>query len=212
MILVDKVWKRWLPTIFCVIWIPKKSKGELKWEVYKKIAEYGEEVVLFCNAPGCCSDSAGWNRLNSPIFLNIANLRYNESTKYDARYGQSGFFLFIRQFSKEDVNVTYSCTYGFKISNPSILNTAMVFRDSTESKVGCPYVTEQKEIYVISTWLLGFATAFLLIVAFLLVFKSYIRKGINTSLCCPTSSQGVDLNEHHEEVDFERTEINVHNL
>lgn len=131
--------------VFCVLLTLQTVKGEIQWDVYKKITEYGEELLLSCKVPDCCTKSAGWNSEDKTIFLNIANLMYNESAKYDARYGNGRFFLFIRDFSIEDVDISYSCSYGFATSRSKILNTSMVFEDFVDKKE--PYLNKENDCY-----------------------------------------------------------------
>lgn len=165
-------------------------EGILDWEVFKKITQYGQEVVLFCGVENCCSESAGWTKhvndyYSEAIFLNIQNLKYNNTRKFDGRLGNNGFFLFIRNFSFDDTQFAYSCSYGLNSSKPKKLRVSLFLEDSQSNKVmttdtntqnGPPLATKNDNIstYVAIIAVLSTSLAFVVlcfIIAIIILWK-----------------------------------------
>lgn len=108
----------------------------LDWSVVQKIDKYGEEAALFCQVDDCCDEQAGWTKEYhqyhyETIYVDVINIKYNATSKYDGRPGHNGFYLFIRNVSEEDLKLSYTCSYGFDRGIPKILQKSLVFRDVT---------------------------------------------------------------------------------
>lgn len=94
--------------------------------------QYGEDLRLFCQVEDCCRQSAGWgkwtpnNKLNT-IFIDVKSLQKDEKSKYFGGTSESGFFLVIRNITRDDLGIAYSCTYGFEVSEKKILLKSDVF-------------------------------------------------------------------------------------
>lgn len=101
-------------------------------EVAKQVERYGEDLSLFCRVENCCPESAGWIKWTSEnefstIFIDVKHLIVNESSKYDGGTNERGFFLDIRKITRQDLNMKYSCTYGFEKSEKQLLLNTDVF-------------------------------------------------------------------------------------
>lgn len=161
-------------------------KAFLDWEVSRRITRFEEEIVLFCRVDQCCNKPAGWakrlNNFNSDsIFLNVQNLKYDNTRKYDGRIGNNGFYLFIRNFSLEDTKYAYSCSYGLNSSKPKILTESMIFRESTSNVAitafsvppSAPTNNDNNRINVVIITVLG--TSFFFVICFISI-HSILRK------------------------------------
>ncbi|CAC5415245.1 unnamed protein product [Mytilus coruscus] len=114
-----------------------KADDNLNWKVVKKILQFGEDLHLFCQVEDCCRKSAGWgkwtpNNKLSTIFIDVKILQKDEISKYYGGTSERGFFLVIRNMTSDDLNIAYSCTYGFQISKKKILLKTDVFIEKTE--------------------------------------------------------------------------------
>lgn len=74
----------------------------------------------------CCKKSAGWGKWSSDdqfntIFIDVRDLHKEESLKYGGGTGETGFSLTIRNITEDDLNIPYSCTYGFVVSKKQML-------------------------------------------------------------------------------------------
>lgn len=88
--------------------------------------KYGEDLSLYCKVKNCCLESAGWIQWTSEnefttIFIDVKDITVAGSSKYNGKINENGFFLVMRNITREDLNVYYSCTYGFQVSEKKIL-------------------------------------------------------------------------------------------
>ncbi|XP_063408707.1 uncharacterized protein LOC134692187 [Mytilus trossulus] len=98
-----------------------KADDNLAWKVVKKALQFGDDLHLFCQVKNCCQKSAGWGKWTSDdhlitIFIDVKNLHNDGSLKYSGGTNKTGFFLRIRNITQGDLNISYSCTYGFQVS------------------------------------------------------------------------------------------------
>lgn len=105
--------------------------------------QYGDDLSLVCHVDNCCLDSAGWgkwttkNELNT-IFIDVTDLDSNDNSKYAGGTHLNGFSLLIRNVSSDDLNIAYSCTYGFLVSKKKLLLRTDAFRcEYKSSNIGC---------------------------------------------------------------------------
>lgn len=113
---------------------------DLFWKVEKKILQYGEDLSLSCQVDSCCPETAGWGKWTfknelTTIFIDVKNLDANDKSKYAGGTDMNGFSLVIRNLSKEDLNIAYSCTYGFLISQKKFLLETDAFNCEYRSSV-----------------------------------------------------------------------------
>lgn len=125
-------------TIFTVLNI--YFEDHLAWKVEKKALQYGDDLRLFCQVKNCCQKSAGWGKWTSDdalitIFIDVKNLHNDGSLKYSGGTNKTGFFLSIRNLTKGDLSISYSCTYGFQVSKKQML----LVEDALLSKYSLPY-------------------------------------------------------------------------
>lgn len=114
------------------------GNGQFDWTVLQKVSKYGEDLTLLCVVGGCCSKQAGWAKWSpqfSTIFIDVKNLEVSPSFKYDGQVHRDGFTLVIRQFNKTDLDIPYSCSYGYDVSTKKILIKESVFKDKTEEEL-----------------------------------------------------------------------------
>lgn len=74
----------------------------------------------------CCTKSAGWGKWTSDdqfntIFIDVKDFHNDGSLKYGGGTDKKGWFLIIRNITKHDFNISYSCTYGFQVSKKKML-------------------------------------------------------------------------------------------
>lgn len=118
------------------IWFSTADEN-LNWEIEKKILHYGEGLYLFCQVENCCQQSAGWGKWTSnnelaTIFIDVKILQTDECSKYYGGTNNTGFFLLIRNITSDDLNIAYSCTYGFQVGKKKILLETDAFIAKTE--------------------------------------------------------------------------------
>lgn len=92
----------------------------------KKVTKYGEDLSLSCQVENCCPESAGWGKWTPKnelvtIFIDVKDLNVDNISKYDGAIVNTGFSLVIRNLTRDDLNLTYSCTYGFLVSKKKML-------------------------------------------------------------------------------------------
>ncbi|XP_076115890.1 uncharacterized protein LOC143083525 [Mytilus galloprovincialis] len=103
-------------------------QGNLEWKVLKKITEYGQNVTLVCNVSNCCPKSAGWDKYTPQqrtIIIDVKTWRPNK--KYDGYVLTDGYTLVIRNLTKQDLNIAYSCVYDFSLGDQQYLLEENVF-------------------------------------------------------------------------------------
>ncbi|VDI83794.1 Hypothetical predicted protein [Mytilus galloprovincialis] len=121
-----------------------KATDNLTWTVVQKVMKYGEDLSLSCKVENCCLGSAGWGKWTPQnefitIFIDVKDLNVDNSSKYDGAIDKTGFSLVIRNITRDDLNSTYSCTYGFLVSKKKMLTKTDAFLDYTENtSVGSP--------------------------------------------------------------------------
>lgn len=94
--------------------------------VDKKLSQNGKDLFLSCQVKHCCQKPAGWIKWTSDnesttLFIDVKDLLDDKVSKYHGGINDRGFFLVVRNVSKEDIIMPYSCTYGFLISNKKML-------------------------------------------------------------------------------------------
>ena len=104
--------------------------GQLQWVVKEKVTAYGQNLILFCPVENCCSKRAAWSVGDKSIILDIKTFSNDPKVKYHGTYDTDGFGVVIRNLSEADLNVTYSCIYGFNLSIPKYLFHGDVFKES----------------------------------------------------------------------------------
>lgn len=96
-----------------------------EWIINEKVSGYGDTLTLFCLIDDCCTKAAGWIKFApdyTTIYLDVRDSKNNNPTdKYAATTNSTGFSLVIKKLQKEDINIKYSCVYGFKNSRPKVL-------------------------------------------------------------------------------------------
>ncbi|XP_071147577.1 uncharacterized protein [Mytilus edulis] len=103
-----------------------KAEDNLTWRIDKKALKYGEDLRLYCQVEKCCTKSAGWGKWTSDdkfdtIFIDVKYFLNDGSSKYGGGIEKTGWFLIIRNITKNDLNTSYSCTYGFQVSKKKML-------------------------------------------------------------------------------------------
>lgn len=101
-------------------------KDNFTWKIEKKALQYGADLRLSCQVKNCCKKSAGWGKWTyngqfDTIFIDVKDFHNEEGLKYGGGTDESGFFLIIRNITKDDLNIPYSCTYGFLVSKKKML-------------------------------------------------------------------------------------------
>lgn len=87
----------------------------LYWTITNLPVVFHSAVTLSCKVPTsmkCCPKTRKWKGGNPPKVL-LYNGSSTNSSKYLEELEQNGFNLVIINFSKEDMNVNYSCHYEF---------------------------------------------------------------------------------------------------
>ncbi|VDH93527.1 Hypothetical predicted protein, partial [Mytilus galloprovincialis] len=107
-------------------------QGEHDWIVNEKVSSYGDHLTLFCVIDDCCTKAAGWIKFvpdYKTIYLDVRDSKnYTSKEKYDATTNSTGFSLVIKKIQKEDINIKYSCLYGFVRSREKYLLQSDAFR------------------------------------------------------------------------------------
>lgn len=89
--------------------------NNLHWTINKLPVVFYSDVTLSCIVPAslpCCENTRKWKGGRSQKLL-LFNGSSTKSSKYREEIKQNGFDLVIKDFSKEDMHVNYSCSYGF---------------------------------------------------------------------------------------------------
>ncbi|XP_076076441.1 uncharacterized protein LOC143047286 [Mytilus galloprovincialis] len=107
--------------------------GKHYWRVSEKVPGYGADLTLFCFVDDCCIRSAGWIKWNpdyKTIYVDVRNLKGTVSSKdkYATTNNKTGFSLVIKHLQEDDLNIIYSCSYGFKNSLGKLLHHSEVFK------------------------------------------------------------------------------------
>lgn len=55
------------------------------------------------------------------LFIDVKDLDIHADSKYNGKTNKTGIFLVIRNVTRDDLNSTYSCTYGFQVGTKKIL-------------------------------------------------------------------------------------------
>ncbi|XP_071141116.1 uncharacterized protein [Mytilus edulis] len=115
------------------------TQGVLEWTVVEKITEYGQNVTLFCNVSHCCPKYSGWDRwttVQQTLFIDVKTKTSNK--KYDGKVINDGYTLVIKNLTKNDLNVSYSCVYGATIGERKILLEEDVFTSISTTQSNVP--------------------------------------------------------------------------
>ncbi|XP_076085358.1 uncharacterized protein LOC143056160 [Mytilus galloprovincialis] len=101
-------------------------KCDLSWKIGKKVSQYGDDLSLFCPVNKCCPESAGWVKWTSEddyttLFIDVKDLDDRAGPKYNGETNRTGIILIIRNVTRDDLNTSYSCTYGFQVGIKKIL-------------------------------------------------------------------------------------------
>lgn len=100
----------------------------MEWIVIGKVTDYGQDATLFCNVSNCCPKDSGWDRYSPEqrtLFIDVKTGRSNK--KYDGKTLRDGYTLVIKNLTKNDLNVSYSCVYGVTIGQSKFLLEEDVF-------------------------------------------------------------------------------------
>ncbi|XP_071144730.1 uncharacterized protein [Mytilus edulis] len=137
-----------ITNLMVVICLCKNHECSLSWTIEKKVSQYGDELSLFCPVQKCCSESAGWVIWSSEVdyttlFIDVKDLDIHADSKYNGKTNKTGIFLFIRNITRDDLNTTYSCTYGFQVGTKKILLDSDAFIDKLKEQ--CSRESELQE-------------------------------------------------------------------
>ena len=100
------------------------------WSVIQKIYSCGENFTLFCHIENCCEYSSGWEMFNpqrNSLYLDVRPIHPNHTAKYDPTTSREGFSLTIRNETKNDLNIHYTCKYRFNEIYPKLLSEQLAF-------------------------------------------------------------------------------------
>ncbi|XP_071147845.1 uncharacterized protein [Mytilus edulis] len=136
-----------IPLLLALTFVCKADIYNMTWEVKKKVFHYGEDLSLSCCVHNCCQEAAGWGKWTNneltTIFIDVKYLHVDNNSKYDGGINETEFLLVIRNITEFDLNINYSCTYGFKIGHKKMLLETDVFFEETTSD---PIVTRKEGI------------------------------------------------------------------
>ncbi|CAC5355479.1 unnamed protein product [Mytilus coruscus] len=102
--------------------------GDFEWTVIGKATDYGQNVTLFCNVSNCCPKHSGWDRwtpVQRTLFIDVKTGRPNK--KYEGKVFKDGYTLIIKNLTKHDLNVSYSCLYGATLGKRKYLLEEDIF-------------------------------------------------------------------------------------
>ena len=125
--MLEKACRRW--PIWYLLFFCHGAEGQLQWIVKEKVTDYGQNLTLFCPVGNCCSEPPGWFVGPKTIILDVRTFSNDPKVKYHGTYNTDGFGVVIRNLSEADLNVTYSCIYGFNQSTPKYLFHGDVFKE-----------------------------------------------------------------------------------
>ncbi|CAC5412783.1 unnamed protein product [Mytilus coruscus] len=100
--------------------------------VLQKVSKFGEDLSLICLVEDCCKKRAGWGKWIpnfATIFIDVRDLTMSKKSKYTGLERRNGFLLIIRRLNESDLNIDYSCTYGFEVSKKQVLLRNMTISD-----------------------------------------------------------------------------------
>ncbi|XP_071148143.1 uncharacterized protein [Mytilus edulis] len=103
-----------LLTMYCTV----VSEGCVSWKLSSKPVVFGTNVKLYCkfcnNVPCCNAFTRKWTK-GTHYDLIVMNSVSLNSAKYEEYLNVSTqtSILTIKNFTEEDVNIPYECTYGF---------------------------------------------------------------------------------------------------
>ncbi|CAC5383960.1 unnamed protein product [Mytilus coruscus] len=171
------------PIVMLMKCFSKTDEYNLSWKAENKVLQYGDDLSLFCPVDNCCLESAGWGKWTSKdelttIFIDVKDLDSNDTSKYAGGTYSNGFSLLIRNFSREDLNIAYSCTYGFQVSQKKIL----LWTDAFRSKPEIDHMKENKPVIIgliiaLSLLLLAVACVVVVVICVYLKKKSKSEMG-----------------------------------
>ncbi|XP_052073626.1 serine/threonine-protein phosphatase 6 regulatory ankyrin repeat subunit B-like [Mytilus californianus] len=113
--------------------------GVLEWTVVRKVTDYGQNVTLFCNVSNCCPKYSGWDMWTPEqrtLFIDVKTAHPNK--KYDGKATKDGYTLVIKNLTKQDLNVSYSCLYGVTFGERKFLLEEDVFTYISTEKPNVP--------------------------------------------------------------------------
>lgn len=122
-----------------VICLCKTHDCGLSWTIEKQVSQYGDDLSLFCPVKTCCPESAGWVKWTSEddyttLFIDVKNPDVNKGSKYNGETNKTGIFLIIRNVTRDDLNISYSCTYGFQVGTKKVLLDSDAFFDQVKEQ------------------------------------------------------------------------------
>jgi hypothetical protein len=109
--------------------------GQLQWIVKEKVTDYGQDLTLFCPVGNCCSEPPGWFVGPETIILDVRTFSNDPKVRYHGTYDTDGFGVVIRNLSEADLNVTYSCIYGFTGQPRNICFMVMFLKKVSKSNI-----------------------------------------------------------------------------
>ncbi|XP_063442464.1 uncharacterized protein LOC134722767 [Mytilus trossulus] len=163
--------------------IPFWSEAKVEWEVEKTISEYGQDLELFCTADDyelSSQKSKRWYKGSKQKLLTFNDGSEN-ITKYKASIESNGFRLLIKNLTKNDVNITYMCSYSFSKSENLLLLVKDVFKNDLPEHKGELQERDGK-IAVILGIVIFIVIMVILIIVFVILYKRG-RLGMVTKIC-----------------------------
>lgn len=151
-----------------------KATDNLTWKVVQKVRKYGEDLSLSCHVENCCQESAGWGKWTPKnefitIFIDVKDLNVDNSSKYDGAIDKTGFSLDIRNLTRDDLNLTYSCTYGFLVSKKKMLTKTDAFLENYP--VGSTVNSKPGTTQLVIPLLLSPVAVICIVVAIIVVYR-----------------------------------------
>lgn len=137
---------RWILRLYIfTLFITLCFSQAVSWKVVTPVG-LGCDVNLFCNASGfdecCTSNTRQWSRTVMRVDVKPTVLTLNGVSSYPDKFIEvlkpTGFNLIIKNLNKSDVDVFYTCSYGFYSSKskqmPTYLNNSYCTNTGNEKK------------------------------------------------------------------------------
>lgn len=183
-----------------------KGLGVLRWRVGNKLFDYGQNLELLCNVSNCCFQASGWD-IWSPertqIFKDIRTVNTSASGKYSGEIYTDGFTLIISNLSEDDVNVSYSCSYGLQMGKAIFLHESAVFSRNDIAAEPGPYPNGDQGISHTDKSELSDGVIAVIVIAVLVLIIVLLGLGMFKVITCSESGTfSKDKNESTEKIKF----------
>lgn len=135
---------RWILSFYIsTLYITLCISQAVLWKVVTPVG-LGCDVKLFCNASGfeeCCSSNIRrWSRTKDSVNNKQTTLMRNGVSSYPDKFTEdlkpNGFNLVIKNLNQSDIDVFYTCSYGFYKSEskqiPTYLNNSVCTNTGSE--------------------------------------------------------------------------------